>query len=70
MISPTMPGSHSLAAKYQPVPDSIDTRGQDHDLPVFPEAIPGQLAGKNVLIISVDGPKLPEIDCARKWAVY
>ncbi|WP_020507034.1 DJ-1/PfpI family protein [Lamprocystis purpurea] len=57
-----MNGSHSLAAKYLPVPGSLDTRGTDYPLPVFADPPSPSLAGKRVLIVSADGPELPEID--------
>jgi protease I len=55
-------GSHTLAAKYPRVPSSLDTRGTDYTLPVFPPCDPKELSGKRVLVISADGPELPEID--------
>jgi protease I len=56
-----MPGSHSLADQYARVPSILDTRGQDYDLPTFRQADRSELSGKRVLIISADGPELPEI---------
>jgi protease I len=53
-------GSHSLAKKYPRV--SFDTRGTNYKLPVFADADPEWLAGSRVLIVSADGPELPEID--------
>ncbi|MBY0359769.1 MAG: DJ-1/PfpI family protein [Candidatus Obscuribacterales bacterium] len=54
-------GSHDLAALYTPVPASLDTIGTDYKLPEFAAADPQWLAGKRVLVISADGPELPEI---------
>jgi protease I len=54
-------GSHSLAARFMRVPSTIDTRGNDYKLPQFGTADPTSLAGKRVLIISADGPELPEL---------
>lgn len=53
-------GSHSFAEKYPRV--SFDTRGMDYQLPVFTDSGPESLAGTRVLVISADGPELPEID--------
>jgi protease I len=55
-------GSHELAAKYTPVPESLDTRGESYRLPVFKEAERTALKGKRVVIVSADGPELPELD--------
>lgn len=55
--------SHQLAKKYKRVSESgIDTRGEDYELPSFKVADKAALAGKRVLIISADGPELPELD--------
>lgn len=55
--------SHQLAANYKRVAESrIDTRGKDYELPKFREADKAAPAGKRVLIISADGPELPELD--------
>jgi protease I len=55
--------SHQLAMKYKQVSESgIDTRGEDYLLPKFKAAENSALAGKRVLIISADGPELPELD--------
>ena len=54
----TSVGSHSLAAKYTKVPNTLDTRGNDYTLPTFTDADPTALAGKRVLMISADGPEL------------
>jgi deglycase len=62
-----MNGSHSLAAKYMPVPDTLDTRGKDYELPIFADPASTSLAGKRVLIISADGPELPEIDVPMEY---
>jgi protease I len=55
-------GSHSLAAKYMPVPYTLDTLRTNYELPIFTAAASTSLAGKRVLIISADCPELPEID--------
>ncbi len=55
-------GSHQLAVKYQQVPQSLDTRGHNYKLPVFKDADKSSLNGKRVVIISADGPELPELD--------
>lgn len=55
-------GSHSLALRYERVPASLDTVGTDYPLPQFSAADPTWLAGARVLVISADGPELPEID--------
>lgn len=57
----TPTGSHELAAMYTPVPASLDTIGTDYKLPEFAQADPKWLEGKRVLVISADGPELPEI---------
>lgn len=56
-----MNGSHGLAAKYERVPKSLDTRGNNYKLPVFKEADKTALKGKRVVIISADGPEFPEL---------
>jgi len=61
MAQTTAPGSHSLASNYVPVPASLDTRGTDYPLPVLPAADVQALAGCRVIVISADGPELPEI---------
>jgi protease I len=54
--------SHRLAEKYKRVSETkIDTRGDEYELPTFKEADKPSLAGKRVLIISADGPELPEL---------
>jgi protease I len=58
-------GSHSLAEKYPRV--SFDTRGMDYDLPVFDDADPESLAGTRVLVMTADGPELPEIDVPMEY---
>ncbi|MBK9141560.1 MAG: DJ-1/PfpI family protein [Candidatus Melainabacteria bacterium] len=61
--APTVPaGSHSLALRYKRVPASLDTVGTDYPLPEFGEADPHWLEGARVLVISADGPELPELD--------
>jgi protease I len=60
-------GSHSRAATYLRVPQSIDTRGENYELPVFDKADPDQLMGKRIIIISADGPELPEIDIPLRY---
>jgi len=62
-----MTGSHSLAAKYPGVPCALDTRGTNYKLPVFTAADKPALAGKRVLIISADGPELPELDVPMEY---
>lgn len=59
-ISPA--GSHALAAHYSAVPSSLDTKGTDYVLPQFEQQDPRWLKGARVLVISADGPELPEID--------
>ena len=55
--------SHQLAGKYKRVADSgIDTRGDDYEIPTLPASDTAILGGKRVLIISADGPELPELD--------
>lgn len=54
-------GSHDLAAFYTPVPSTLDTIGTDYKLPEFTQADPDMLKGLRVLIISADGPELPEL---------
>lgn len=55
--------SHRLAAKYKSVAEAkLDTRGNDYKLPTFKDADKPALAGKRVLILSADGPELPELD--------
>jgi protease I len=39
----------------------LGKRGNDYELPVFASCEPTQLAGKRVVIVSADGPELPEI---------
>jgi len=63
----TSNGSHSLAAKYTKVPNTLDTRGEDYKLPNFTDTDQTALAGKRVLMISADGPELPEIDVPREY---
>jgi len=55
-------GSHSLALQYKRVPTTLDTVGTDYPLPVFETADPNWLEGARVLVISADGPELPELD--------
>jgi deglycase len=55
-------GSHQHATRYDRVPESLDTRGENYKLPVFKEVDKVALKGKRVLIISADGPELPELD--------
>lgn len=50
-----------MATRLLPTPASLDTRGNDYKLPVFPVADPGRLKGIKVLVISADGPELPEL---------
>lgn len=57
-----MPNSHSLAAKYPKVPETIDARGDGYVLPIFPAADPSSKADWKVLFLSADGPELPELD--------
>src|SRR5262245_46770193 len=60
-------GSHSLAAKYTKVPDTLITLGVNYKLPTFADSAPTALAGKRVLMISADGPELPEIDVPMEY---
>jgi len=60
-------GSHSLAAKYTKLPNTLDTRGKDYTLPTFADADASALAGKRVLMISADGPELPESDVPMEY---
>lgn len=55
-------GSHELATRYAKVPASLNTRGTNYPLPAFEPADPAVLQGKRILIISADGPELPEIE--------
>jgi protease I len=48
--------------KYVKLPVSLDRRGTDYTLPVFPPADPSMLKGLRVAILSADCPELPEID--------
>jgi protease I len=57
-----MAGSHSLAEKYVHVPATLDSRGRDYELPVFTRPEGTELIHARVLIMSADGPELPEID--------
>jgi len=59
--------SHELAAKYERVPESLDTRGKNYKLPVFKKANKSALKGKRVVIISADGPELPELDVPMQY---
>jgi protease I len=61
--------SRSLAAKYPRVEDfeNFDTRGTNYKLPIFKEADKTALAGRRVLIISADGPELPELDVPMEY---
>lgn len=59
---PAPTGSHALASRYTRVPASLDTRGNDYTLPDFGPASPEELTGFRVLVVSADGPELPEID--------
>jgi protease I len=56
-----MAGSHSLSQKYIRVPPTLDTRGNDYELPVFKTTDANRFRGKRVVVISADGPELPEI---------
>jgi protease I len=62
-------GSHSLAAKYTKVPDTLNTRGDEYILPTFNDFAPTALGGKRVLMISADSPELPEIDVPMEYLV-
>jgi len=55
-------GSHSLANHYTSVPATLDTKGTDYVLPQFERRAIDWLLGARVLVISADGPELPEID--------
>ena len=57
-----MSGSHSLAKHYERVPELLNTLGEDYLVPDFQESASDALRGVRVLIISADGPELPEID--------
>jgi hypothetical protein len=64
-----MTRSHQLATKYKQVPPELDTRGNDYKLPSFAlnEADKTALRGRRVLIISADGPELPELDVPMEY---
>jgi protease I len=55
-------GSHSLAQKYMPVPSTLTTVGDSYPIPAFDTVDETVLAGKRVLVVSADGPELPEVD--------
>ncbi|QDV33877.1 DJ-1/PfpI family protein [Tautonia plasticadhaerens] len=59
-----MTRSHQLATKYQEVPPELDTRGNDYKISISVPDDAGKtsLSGRRVLIISADGPELPELD--------
>lgn len=59
--APAPLGSHSLARVFTPVPASLNTIGTDYPLPDFGTVDPARLKGARVLVISADGPELPEI---------
>jgi protease I len=61
---PTAPagGSHARARRYRRVPWSLDTRGENYEMPDFGETAPDALEHRRIVIISADGPELPEID--------
>lgn len=64
---PASTGSHSLASRYVRVPSTLDTIGTDYALPVFPADAPNWLAGARVLVISADGPELPELEVPMEY---
>lgn len=66
MSNPAPTHSHALAGKYLPVPTSLNTRGDDYELPMFQPA-DNSLAGKRILFISADGPELPELDVPMEY---
>lgn len=43
------------------VPSTLDTRGIEYTIPAFKDADSSELTGQRVLIMSADGPELPEI---------
>lgn len=55
-------GSHDAAARYLAVPRTLNTVGDNYQLPVLPVTDPQGLKGARVLIMSADGPELPELD--------
>jgi protease I len=59
-----MEGSHSLAKKaiYKPVTSEMNSIGNDYKIPIYCDNGPEWLASTRVLVISADGPELPEID--------
>lgn len=64
---PVSTGSHSLASGYLRVPSTLDTIGTDYALPVFPADSADWLAGARVLVISADGPELPELEVPMQY---
>jgi deglycase len=62
-----MANSHSLAAGYIRVPETLSTIGNAYQVPEFPYDGPEWLVGISVLFISADGPELPEIDVPMEY---
>ena len=56
--------SHSLAAKYPPLPDELRSTlvGKPYPLPDFGPADPESLKGYRVALLTTHGPELPEFD--------
>jgi len=59
-------GSHSLANKYKVVPKTLSTVGMDYQLPFF-KVIRKDLTNKRILVMSADGPELPELDVPMEY---
>lgn len=59
--------SHGRAVNYKEVPESLDTRGNCYELPIFKDPDKTALMGKRVVIISADGPELPELDVPMEY---
>jgi protease I len=57
-------GTHSLASKYIPVPDSFRATlvGQEVEIPIFDDADRNYLDGYRVALLVSHGPELPEFD--------
>lgn len=57
-------GSHSLTAKYIPIPETLRARlvGEDYHLPQFETADSAILKGYRVALVTTHGPELPEFD--------
>jgi protease I len=57
-------GSHTLTAKYLPLPETLRASliGQDYPLPEFEPPDSESLKGYRVALITTHGPELPEFD--------